>query len=152
MSVSAPPAPTGPVATPRAAPIAQPSTSHFPDLHSLAVDIVTDLQALATGLHQSGASPQAVQVIVNMTNAVHGVAQHLAQLPPIPNPAHGGGQQAPQSGQPGVPAGAGQPAPAPQQGPPQQGGGNPHKQLGVAIGNLLQASHDAANQQGPQQP
>lgn len=131
------PNPNAPVPTPRAAPIAHPSTSHFPDLHSLAVDIVTDLQALATGLHQAGASPQAVQVIVNMVNAVHGVAQHLAQMPPIPNPAHGAeaqgqDQAAPQQA----------PAPAPQSG----ASANPHKQLGVAIGNLLQASHDAANQ------
>ena len=144
MSVGAPD-PNAPVATPRVAPIAHPSTSHFPDLHSLAVDIVTDLQALATGLHQSGASPQAVQVIVNMTNAVHGVAQHLAQLPPIPNPAHAGGGQS--QGQPegGPPAGAQPPASAPQQGGSAQ---DPHKQLGVAIGNLLSASHNAANQQG----
>lgn len=142
MSVGAP-NPNAPVPTPRAAPISHPTTSEQPDLHSLAVDIVTDLQALATGLHQAGASPQAVQVIVNMVNAVHGVAQHLAQLPPIPNPAHGGPAATRQE--------QGAPAPTQQQpsAPAQQPGAsaNPHKQLGVAIGNLLQASHDAANQQ-----
>lgn len=151
MSIGAPD-PNAPVAAPRMAPIAHPATSHFPDLHSLAVDVVTDLQALAAGLHQSGASPQAVQVIVNMVNAVHGVAQHLAQMPPIPNPAHSPqGQQQSGAPQPG-PAGPPQSGSSPQGGsaPAPQGGGTPHKQLGVAIGNLLQASHDAANQQGGQ--
>ncbi len=141
MSVGAPD-PNAPVAVPRAVPISHPTTSQHPDLHSLAVDVVTDLQALAAGLHQSGASPQAVQVIVNMTNAVHGVAQHLAQLPPIANPA-----AAPQAGPPQ--GGSASPPPPQQAGPPAQSG-SPHKQLGVAIGNLLQASHDAANQQGGQ--
>lgn len=142
------PDPNAPVPTPRVAPAAHPSTSHFPDLHSLAVDVVTDLQALAAGLHQAGASPQAVQVIVNMTNAVHGVAQHLGQLPPIPNPAHGAQPSADQQG--GPPQGGGLQVPQGGAQAPQQGGAasNPHKQMGNAIGNLLAAAHEAANQQG----
>jgi hypothetical protein len=141
MSVGAP-NPNAPVATPRAAPLTHPTTSVHPDLHSLAVDVVTDLQALGAGLHQSGASPEAVEVITNMTNAVHAVAQHLAQMPPIANPAH-----APQPGQelqqaPQAAPGAPQQAPAAPQGAQQ----DPHKQMGAAIGNLLSAAHSAASQ------
>lgn len=139
MSVSAPQAP---VPTPRPAPMSQPTTSQHPDLHSLAIDVVSDLQALASGLHDAGAAPQAVQVVVNMTNAIHTVAQHLAQIPPMPNPAAG---QAP-SPEAGGPDQGGAPS-ASQQGP--AGGGaqaSPHKAMGNAIGNLLQAAHDAASQ------
>jgi len=146
MSVGAP-NPNAPVATPRAAPLTHPTTSVHPDLHSLAVDVVTDLQALGAGLHNSGASPEAVEVITNMTNAVHAVAQHLAQMPPLANPAH-----APMPGQ--EPQGAQAPPSAPQQAPtaPQQRvQQDPHRQMGAAIGNLLSAAHSAASQpQGAQ--
>ena len=141
MSVSAPQAP---VPTPRPAPMSQPTTSQHPDLHSLAIDVVSDLQALASGLHDAGAAPQAVQVVVNMTNAIHTVAQHLAQIPPMPNPA--AGQPGPSQQEAGAspPSGG---SGASQQGP--AGGGaqaSPHKAMGNAIGNLLQAAHDAASQ------
>jgi hypothetical protein len=138
MSVSAP------VPTPRPAPMSQPTTSQHPDLHSLAIDVVSDLQALAAGLHEAGAAPQAVQVVVNMTNAIHTVAQHLAQIPPMPNPA-AAQQGGPEQG--GGPSAAAGPAP---QGQGPAGGGSaqtsPHKAMGNAIGNLLQAAHDAAHQ------
>lgn len=120
--------------------MSQPTTSQHPDLHSLAIDVVSDLQALASGLHDAGAAPQAVQVVVNMTNAIHTVAQHLAQIPPMPNPAAA-------QGSPGPSAPSSDSAPAPQQG--SAGGGpqtSPHKAMGNAIGNLLQAAHDAASQ------
>ena len=140
MSVSAP------VPTPRPAPMSQPTTSQHPDLHSLAIDATSDLQALAAGLHEAGAAPQAVQVVVNMTNAIHTVAQHLAQMPPMPNPA-AAQAQAPE-GAGGVPS-AGAPAGGSPAAPSGQGQGaqaSPHKAMGNAIGNLLQAAHDAANQ------
>lgn len=114
-----------------------PTTSQHPDLHSLAIDVVSDLQALANGLHEAGAAPQAVQVVVNMTNAIHTVAQHLAQMPPMPNPAAAQGGQEPS-------APTNDHAPAPQQGPAGGSAQDPHKQMGTAIGNLLSAAHAAA--------
>lgn len=122
MSVSAPPAQAAP---PQGAPATHTATHSFPDLSSLAADVQTDLQALATGLAQAGAAPGAVTVVNHMAGTISQVRKVLDAGPPIPNPAHS--------------AGAGPPSPQgqPEQGPPQQqqgpAPGPPHAALGQAV-------------------
>lgn len=137
MSVSAPDNP--------APPAEQPHTAKFPDLHSLAVDVVSDLHALAMGLHQIGAPSDAVAVVQNMTQSIARVSETLAHAPTAPNPAHQAQQQgSPQSQQP-APS---QPASGGEQAPQQAGGANnPHKALGNAISALHQQAFQNAQQQ-----
>lgn len=67
---------------------ASPATAHFPDLHSLAVDVVHDLQALAVGLQNAGAADAAIHQVTGMAHQIGTVADSLANMPSIPNPAH----------------------------------------------------------------
>lgn len=141
MSFSAP-AQHDPNAAPPTA--ASPATAHFPDLHSLAVDVVHDLQALAVGLQHAGAADAAVHQVTGMAQTIGNVAHTLSQSPPIPNPAH---QDAQAASSPNAAPPSSGPAPAQPGGAPQPS--SAHADLASAIAGIHKASVNALN--APQQ-
>ena len=135
--------------------MAQASTSDARSLQELAVDVVTDIHKLATGLAHAGAPPKITQQIEQTSELYSQIAKALAAGPV--------GQQATAAGPPpgAAPVGAppGPPVGGPPPGPPSPGASPPgpgtpqaqapaHGDLHNAIASMHRDSVNAAVKAG----
>lgn len=112
-------------------------------LQELAVDIVTDVHKLATGLAHAGADPKITAQIEQTGQLYSSLAKALAAGPVGQQGAQPGAAPPPQ---PGAPQAASQapPAPAPQApGPPAPGPGGPQAGMPPGQGSAHGALHNA---------
>lgn len=131
----------------------QPSDNDPRSLHELAVDIITDIHKLATGLAHAGADPKVTQQIESTSALYSGLAKALAggpvgQQPAAQSAAAGPPQGAPPQGAPPQAAPAGPPQGAPAAQPQMQGHPIGQGPAHGALHNAIVQAHQEAITKG----